>query len=404
MKIGIITAEAPYPDNSGGRKYTWERIKILSKLNNDIMLYCLCDENIEDKDINYMKKYCKGIKFYKREKKLINTILNFYKPYSVISRTNKNLISDLMFSIENSNIDILIVDMPQLIYNIPRKCNVPIVISQHNIEYKTFYNIAQKNSNVIKKIAYYFEGIKFQIFESKQYKRRRIDLFTFISKDDKEFFEKKYKKTNTMLLPMGISNVQQISRSNNNTEKKIVFVGKMSYYPNEEAAKWFCEKVFGDILKLHSNTKLYLVGKEPNKSILNLASKNVIVTGLVDDVNYYVDNADIVVVPLLSGGGVKIKLIEALSRGKIVISTSKGIEGTEFENEKHVLIADDEKEFAKKCNLVLEDPKMFKYLILNSTKILEENYYWEKIGINYIEKLNNILYNSNLNRGEKACE
>lgn len=391
MNIAIITTEVPYPDNSGGRKYTWERIKKLRQLGNNILLYSIEEEVISKKDKFELKKYCDEIKFYNRRNKIIS-ILDFIKPFSAISRYSKNMKKTLKEDIISKKIDILIVDMPQLIYNIPQKCKIPIVLSQHNIEYKTFFNISKKSSNKIKKIIYFLEAVRFKKFEEKFYKTNTIKLFTFISKNDKQYFEKKYNLTNTLLVPMGIEYIKQ-NLDKSIIHNKMVFVGKMSYHPNEEAAKWFVNNIFPMIKSKCHNIKLYLVGKDPSKELIKLGNNSIIVTGTVDDVNKYIDEADIVVIPLLSGGGVKIKLIEALSRNKIVVTTSKGIEGTEFVNKKHVLVVDNEVEFANTCINVLNNIDDYKYLIDNSEEILTNIYSWESISKIYNNSLRELLIN-----------
>ena len=391
MNIAILTAEVPYPDNSGGRRYTWERIKRLSELGNNIFLYSIRDEEIARVNELKLKEYCKEVKFYKRNKK-INIMLNVNKPYSAISRYNKEIKKQLIIDTNSKKIDIVIVDLPQLMYNIPKNLKIPIVLTQHNIEYKTFFNISKKSSKKIKKIVYYLEGIRLKRFEEKFYKSSIIKLFTFISKDDKKFFEKKYNIYNTLLIPMGIECVEN-KLGNRKFNNKIVFVGKMSYYPNEEAAKWFINHIFERIKKEFPNIKMYLVGKDPSEEIINLSSESIIVTGTVDSVNEFIDNADIIVIPLLSGGGVKIKLLEALSRNKIVITTLKGIEGTEFINKEHVLVADNEIDFAKLCIDVLKNIEDYEYLITNSREILEKNYSWNSIGKIYSKSFQNLVNN-----------
>ena len=362
MKIAFVAAEVPFPDNSGGRKYTWERIKILSSLNNEVFLYCIQDGAVLKEHEYEMGKYCQGIRLYQRRKKKIDILLNIKKPFSAYSRYNEKMQKQIEIDIRNNKIELLIIDIPQLMYNIPQKCTIPIVLTQHNIEYKTFINIGKKSKSVLKKIFYLFEGYKLKKFEEGFYNKIMISLFTFISKEDKCVFEKKYNIDSTVLIPMGAECMENIKHSKQSSNI-IVFVGKMSYYPNEEAAKWFCNNILPDIKLKFPNIKFYIVGKDPSKDLLDLENETIKVTGTVENVNEFIDMADIIVIPLLSGGGVKIKLLEALSRNKIVVTTSKGVEGTEFKDGEHVIVSNNEKDFAEKCNIILGDINKYSYLL-----------------------------------------
>jgi glycosyltransferase involved in cell wall biosynthesis len=86
-----------------------------------------------------------------------------------------------------------------------------------------------------------------------------------------------------------------------------------------------------------------------------------------------------VILPLLSGGGVKVKLLEAMGYGKIIISTAKGIEGTDFENNKHILLAENAKDFAELCIKVLENNQSYQYIADNGYKEIVDNYSWSAI-------------------------
>lgn len=391
MNIIIITSEPPYPCNSGGRIYTWERIKILKEKKNNIYIYSIDDF---EKDEKHILEFCESIKFYKRNKSILKNILNIHKPYTAYSRLSKNMKSDIENDINNYNIDLIILDMPQLFLNLPKNVNVPIILTQHNIEYKTFFNISKSSKNIFKKIAFLFEGIKFKHFENSIYKKNYINTCTFISEKDKVFFEKNNYKIKCELIPLGYNfNEKNIKKLKKN---RIVFTGKMDYQPNIDAVIWFVNNVFTLIEKEINEVEFYIVGKNPTRDVLKLAKKNVIVTGMVDDVNKYIDESALIVIPLLSGGGVKIKLLEALGRGNIVVTTKKGTEGTKFQNKKHVLIENNSELFANKCIDVLKNRENYVDLVKNSKKIIEEEYSWNSIA----EKYNNILNNLVKDRNE----
>lgn len=385
MKIAFITAELPYPSNSGGRIYTWNRIKELKKRGNEILLYSFKESNEVVEKLEILK-YCSEVKTYERSRNKKYILKNSFKPYCAITRYSKNLQKDLEM---NKQIDLIIVDMPQLLFNLPKVKKNPVVLTQHNIEYKTFKEIGNKNSNILKKIIFNIEALRLYLMENKVYRRKTIDLFTFISSEDKEFFEKKFKINNTLLVPLGYNTVKKIKRDNKN--KIIVFTGKMDYQPNKEAVIWFVNNIWPFIKQNVNDVKFYVVGKNPPNEIIKLQNNDIFVTGTVDSIEEYIDYADIIVIPLLSGGGVKIKLIEALGRENIVISTSKGVEGTIFKNEEHLIVEDDNLGFAEKCIQALKKPTEYVGLAKRAKEVIDENYSWKSIITVYELHLNEIL-------------
>lgn len=385
MKLIWITPECPYPANTGGRSGVWNRIKNMAN-NNEIYLFCIA----EDKDYIYKEDIdtvCKSVNFYKRQKSFLTYLKSLSSPYPAVSRWNKKLKNDVTKCYLQIKPDYIIVDFPQMIGNIDKEILLShkVVLCQHNIEFMTLKNIATGLKFSIKKLLYYIVSKQLENYENKLYKDYDFKLITFVSMNDKKFFEEKYNNYNTLLVPVGATIKEEVS----NKGKDIIFVAKMSYPPNENAAIWFLKNVWNSIYEKHPKTHFYIVGKDPSQKLIDYANtfKNVIVTGTIDSVDKYYDLARIVVVPLFNGGGVKVKLLEALGYGKLVITTSKGIEGTDFINNTHLLVADTELEFIKKCNDVLDNYDQYKEILINAKKKMISEYSWEKVVRDFENKL-----------------
>lgn len=393
MKIIWITPECPYPPNSGGRSGIWNRIIQFSK-NNEIFLFSIADEE-DFQYINEINKYCKETKLYKKTKSLFTIIKSLIYPYTAVSRWNNNMKRDITETIRKIKPDFIIVDSPQMlgIFNKKSLKEENIILCQHNIEYLTLRNIAKGIKNPIKKLMYYIVSKQLELYEKKMYRKNIFKLVTFVSINDKKYFENKYNYTNTFLVPVGAYITDEI----NNDGNDIIFVAKMSYPPNEEAAIWYLENVWDNVYKENNTTKFYIVGKDPSDNIKQLAQKhkNVIVTGTVDSLKKYYDMAKIVIVPIFTGGGVNVKLLEALGNGKLVITTPKGIEGTDFEKNIQLLVCENAEEFIYECNNVLEKYSDYSYIVLNALKKMKEDYSWEKVVGDFEQKLIKIKEQNN---------
>lgn len=392
MKLLWIVPECLYPANTGGKQGIWNRIVQMS-LNNEIHLFCIVDseEEISDSEVEILK-YCKSVRFYIRKKTLSVLLKSFIYPYAAAARWFKSMKRDIEIAAEEISPEFILCDYPQVIGNLSKKVRTDnkIILFQGNIEYLTMRSIAKCTESFLKKLAFLIMSKQMELYENTIYKKSFIDLYSFVSITDKEFFEKKYNITSTNLIPVGanVSNDLRIS-----SKKRLIFVGNMSYAPNNSAVLWFIENVWSEVIKRVPDAEFYVIGKEPSEEVLKMADKysSVIVTGLVEDVEPYYNDASAVVVPIENGGGVKVKLLEALGYGCLVIATSNGIKGTDFVPDEHVLIADNAEKYIYYCAEALENPGKFVEIRNNALGKMKNEYSWKTIARNYENNLIEML-------------
>jgi glycosyltransferase involved in cell wall biosynthesis len=138
----------------------------------------------------------------------------------------------------------------------------------------------------------------------------------------------------------------------------VLFVGNFAYEPNVDAAQYFCRDIFPLILKDVPNAKLFLVGNAPPSEVCSLASnRHIEVTGRVASLIPFYKDADVVVCPLRIGGGIKVKVLEALGYGKAIVSTSIGAQGLDLSTYRAVAVADEATDFAKNVVRLLVHPE-----------------------------------------------
>jgi glycosyltransferase involved in cell wall biosynthesis len=139
----------------------------------------------------------------------------------------------------------------------------------------------------------------------------------------------------------------------------LVFTGKMDFRPNVDAILWFCAHVMPRIRVANPQAHLYVVGKSPHPRLAALAENpGVTLTGFVEDVRPYIAAASVYVVPLLTGGGTRLKVLEALAMGKAIVSTSLGSEGIPVEDGRELLLADEPHSFAQRVlSLLADEPR-----------------------------------------------
>jgi glycosyltransferase involved in cell wall biosynthesis len=154
----------------------------------------------------------------------------------------------------------------------------------------------------------------------------------------------------------------------------VIFHGFLSYPPNEEAARLLIRNMLPRILERHPNVYLLLVGRNPPQ----LSHPNVISTGFVESVAEYLAAADLAVVPLMHGGGTKLKMLEYMASGKAIVSTFKAAEGLDLENEIDLLMTKyPDSIFDQLVLRCIEDENLRKSLAVNARRKAEYLYDWE---------------------------
>lgn len=155
----------------------------------------------------------------------------------------------------------------------------------------------------------------------------------------------------------------------------MIFHGSLRYPPNEEACKILANVILPSILERHPDVYLFLVGSDPPR----ISHPNVIVTGFVKNLHDYIAAADIAVVPLLRGGGTRIKILEYMACGKPVVSTIKGSEGLNLQNGSDILIARyPDSNFTDLVNMLIEDRSLRQDIGANARRKVISLYAWKK--------------------------
>lgn len=184
------------------------------------------------------------------------------------------------------------------------------------------------------------------------------------------------------VIPIAID-VHSISpRLTQNTSKEIVTLGSMHYPPNAQGILWFAKEVFPHILKAEPAARLTVIGKNPPRELIELAVRyenTIEVTGYVERLGPYMANAELMVVPVLTGGGMRVRILEALARGIPTVTTPVGLEGIEAQSGKEILIAEGVSQFAQAVLRLLSDPALKDTLSSKGRRLVEERYDWRVV-------------------------
>jgi glycosyltransferase involved in cell wall biosynthesis len=167
--------------------------------------------------------------------------------------------------------------------------------------------------------------------------------------------------------------------------KRLVFVGSMNYHANIDAAVWFTREIWPAIHERFPQWKLTLVGSKPGPPVLALQSESVEVTGTVPSVAPYYENALAAIVPLRTGAGTRLKILEAMAAGVPVISSALGAEGLAVNPDEHLLIAEQAESWIAALRSLSSDPTRWNAIAAAGRELVETRYDWGVLGNNLVE-------------------
>lgn len=244
-----------------------------------------------------------------------------------------------------------------------------IILRLHNVEHFIWQRMYFQNK-------YSPKGIYLHhVFKSlKDYELKilnDVDVLLPITDKDAEFF-KKHTQTRIKTIPYGVE-LQTIA-DDREPENALFYIGAMNWMPNIEGLRWFLKNVWPVLSHKFPQLKFYIAGREMPSWLLNMKLENVVVLGEVEDAEQFVNSKRIAVVPLFSGSGIRIKIIESMSLGKAVVSTSTGAEGIDYENGKNIFIADTAEDFIQAVATLYTQPELAEQTGIEARRLISEKH------------------------------
>lgn len=221
-----------------------------------------------------------------------------------------------------------------------------IALRAHNVEHEIWERVAE-NSNPLKK--WYLQKITPRL---KQYEIEHLneyDLVIGISKRDMIQFQQLGLTRPTTVTPIGLDcRDYQADYSSFNRPLSLSFIGSLDWMPNQEGLKWFLEEVWAPLLAPEfPKLSFHIAGRTAPRWLQQLKMDRVFFHGEVPSAPNFLNRHSVMVVPLLSGGGMRAKILEGMACGKVVLSTSVGMEGIDARHNSECLLADTPADFAK---------------------------------------------------------
>lgn len=229
---------------------------------------------------------------------------------------------------------------------------IPVVLDEHNIESEVLARIAAAEQQSVRRGFNRYETWRYHPYEQRIW--RRVQGVSTTSVRDAGAVVRASPETLTRVVPNGVDTSEFAPAAVDNIDV-IVFTGLLGYRPNFDGVRWFVHEVLPLVRESRPEARLLVVGSASREVIEPLRAPGAEFLGWVPDVRPHLSTASVVVVPLLAGGGTRLKVLEALSCGRAVVSTSLGVEGIDVVDGEELLIRDSPADFASAVVTLLED-------------------------------------------------
>ncbi|OYU94539.1 MAG: glycosyl transferase family 4 [Bacteroidetes bacterium B1(2017)] len=263
------------------------------------------------------------------------------------------------------------------------------VLRQHNIEYVIWETLAQIETGTLRK--WYLHLLSQRLKKYELSMLNQFDGISAITEVDKQLLLAGGCKKPIEVFPFGI-HIDKLIRNSSNVEMPSLFhLGSMDWMPNQEAMKWFIQQVWFDINESFPDLHFYLAGRNIPVSFFDFNNQNNIrVLGEIDDAIGFMNEKAIMIVPLFSGSGIRVKILEGMALGKCIISTDLGAQGIDAIDGEHILKANSAEEFKAKIAFLINNPQEIIRIGENAAKLACEKYDNHKIiarKLNFYERL-----------------
>jgi glycosyltransferase involved in cell wall biosynthesis len=282
---------------------------------------------------------------------------------------------------EKREFDLIWANFAFMAYAVPPDLcrKIPVVLDEHESE-GLLWRQYLRNGSLPKRAFALINLIKLPAFQKKIMSRVAVVL---ANSDREADFTRRYAPhaVQVWAVPNGVdTEVFAPAQTQGNKKDVILLCSGLAVYRNRAAALWFARRMFPRIRREVPDAEFWIVGSHPNREIWRLAeTPGIRVTGTVEDVRPYYQQAKVAVTPYRYGEGTKIKVVEAMACGTPVVSTSIGCQGLEVIDGKHLLIADNETDFSRRVIELLRDPQRSRTIAAAARALAVDKYVWNRI-------------------------
>lgn len=379
MKVLLLTQVLPYPPDSGPKVKTWNVLKYLAQHHEITLISFVRGDQKEE--INHLKKYCKAVHTVPMSREawrdgwyMIKSLVTRH-PFLMV-RDDRAAMHQMIRQVTNqTQFDIVHVDQLNMAQYAERVAEAGKILDAHNALWLLYKRLWETMAPGPKK---WLLGRDWRLL--KQYEGeicRRFEGLLTVSREDKAALQEAAGQSlEATVIPIAIDADEVVKVHRPSEADHILHIGTMFWPPNIDGILWFLREIFPLIRARMPKVTFDLVGAKPPPEIMgyNNNGLGVNVTGYVVDPTPYYKSAGVMIVPLRAGGGMRVKILNALAQGLPIVSTTLGCEGIDVEFGRHLLVADTAQSFAQATLNLLENKQLANELSHNGRQLIQSTY------------------------------
>lgn len=384
MRILQLTNKIPYPPKDGGAIATLLLSRGLAALNHQVTLLGMNTSKHYSPLSQLPEELRQTIRF---EDVQVNTdicmwaalrnLLFSRKPYNAVRFFSKEYEQKLIRVLQQNTFDIIQLEGLYLAYyidTIRQHSSALIALRAHNIEHEIWQRTASQEKSWLKKI--YLRILARRIRRFKLSILNTYDLLIPITERDATQFNVFGNTRPSLTIPVGFDTSQLKPAPEKIEFPSVFFIGTLDWFPNQEGVMWFLEKVWPDIRAKHPALEFRIAGRNAPAWLQNKlkSQEGVRFLGEIDDAYTFMNENAIMVAPLFSGSGMRVKIIEGMAMGKTIVTTSIGAEGIEVTPGTNIIIEDQPHDFIRQMLMLLENKEKFEQIGRSAVNFVRENF------------------------------
>jgi len=383
VKILQITNKVPYPPKDGGSIATWNLTKgfadhgcqvtmlTMNTLKHYVDTSAILPQIRQTVDLHSV--------LVDTDIRAINALVNFLfsaRPYNAARFISKAFKIKLKALLNDNEFDIIQLEGLYLcpyIRLIRRHSKALIALRAHNVEHQIWHRIVANTKGYFKRL--YIQSLAHRICEMEHDYINKYDLLVPITQRDADVFIQMGNQKPIHVSPTGI-NPQEYEVAYSIAKFPSLFhLGALDWTPNQEGIIWFLDNCWNELLMQYPDLQFYIAGRNaPEWFVESIKRKNITFCGEVENAKEFIRTNYLMLVPLLSGSGMRIKIIEGMALGKPIITTSIGTEGIQTTHNENIIIATKPQQFIAEIGKFVIDRQKAAIIGKNARRFVEANF------------------------------
>lgn len=394
MKILFLSQVLPYPLDAGPKVRSYYVLRYLAQKHQVTLISFIRKTNTLEAQ-EHLRQYCHSLHTVSMERSAAKDLsflaksLLTRKPFLIARDWMPEMIEKIEQVVrEEGPFDFVHADQlwmaPYALHVARNNRTTEAVLDQHNATFMIARRMAQSERNPLKRLIFKLEEKKLATYEVDTC--RQFEHVTWVIPEDFAAVQAKAKQRgfcvpNSGMIPICIDAESEPVIQRDPQGRRVTFLGGLHYPPNAQGINWYAAHAFPKVLKSVPDAILTVIGKQPPAELytFGIPPQNLDVVGYADDPRPFLAETRVFVVPLLAGGGMRVKIVDGWRWGMALLSTTVGAEGIRRRDGEHLLIADTPTELAKETIRLLQDPLLNEQLATSGRRWVEESYDWRNV-------------------------